>query len=49
MNTHAETSVLYTPPASREERVREMSLSPGQVAARTGACVGFVPFTRSSG
>jgi hypothetical protein len=33
----------YTPPASREEWVREMSLSSEEFAAKTGASVGFNP------
>jgi hypothetical protein len=43
MSNHAETPAPYTPPASREERVREMSLSPEQFAVKTGACAGFTP------
>lgn len=37
------SSDLYVPPASREEWVRDMSLSPEQFAIKTGASVGFRP------
>jgi len=39
----SQAEAFYTPPASREEWVREMSLSPEVFAARTGASVGFNP------
>src|SRR5471030_1200529 len=43
MNTNPEAPDLYVPPASREEWVREMSLSPEQFAVKSGASVGFSP------
>lgn len=43
MCNNAESSLSYIPPSSREERVREMSLSSEQFAAKTGACIGFAP------
>lgn len=43
MSNDPEMPSWYSPPASREERVRELSLSPEQFADKTGACVGFTP------
>ena len=43
MSNDAEIPARYTPPAWREERVRETSLSPEQFAAKTGASTGFTP------
>ena len=36
-------SAVYVPPASREDRVRDLSLSLEEFAAQTAACVGFNP------
>ncbi len=42
-NEDAKPPRSYVPPASREERIGDISLSPEQFAAKTGACVDFRP------
>jgi len=43
MSTNPNAPDLYVPPVSREEWMREMSLSPEKFAIKTGASVGFSP------